>query len=46
MDELLVGVIILILVGCVFWFVFPYFLNRFKRDDLNRNRDDPNNKNQ
>ena len=44
MDELFVGVVILIVIGCVFWLCFPYFLDKFKRDYPNRNKDDPNDK--
>ncbi len=44
MDEILVGVVILIVIGCVFWLVFPHFLDRFQRDDRNPTKDDQNDK--
>ena len=43
MDEVLVGVVILIFIGCVFWLVFPRFLDRFQRDDRNRIEGDQDN---
>ncbi len=43
MDEILVGVVILIVIGCAFWLVFPRFLDRFQRDERDRSKGDQNN---
>ena len=44
MEGLLVGVFVLIVIGCVFWFVFPALMGKYKRDDLPPKNPDINDK--
>ena len=32
MSDLVIYVVILLLLGAIFWYGFPYFLNKFQRD--------------
>lgn len=44
MEGLIVGVFVLIVIGCVFWFVFPALMGKYKRDEPNRKKADSNDK--